>query len=129
MRGLIVTGTVFLTLVALIFGGCLKSNKIQLCEGVTPEGDGVNCGKKFEDGELTAVITSEDPFGVKTISVHVYEIKEQKTDKIETIQVDVNPDKQTATVNLSFYTGGRYSVRAMKNDVIIGEKEVEIVEK
>jgi len=120
---------IFLLLIFLILGNCSKSNNIQLCEGITPDGAGVNCGKKFEDGELTAVITSEDPFGVKTLLVIIYEIKEKKTDKIETIPVDVNPDKQTATVNLSFYTGGRYSVRAMKNDVLIGEREVEIVEK
>jgi hypothetical protein len=119
-----------LSLAMLISSGCSKSNKLRFCEGVSPEGDGVNCGKKFEDGELTAVITAGDPFGVNAISVQILEIREnKKPEKIETVTVDVKPDKQMATANLSFYTGGKYIVRAMKNDVLIGESELEIVEK
>ncbi len=118
-----------LFLALLVITGCSKKNTIQFCEGVAANGEGVNCGKKFEDGDLTAVITSENFFAVKALSVQIYEVKNNKKEKIETITVDVKPDKQTATVNLSFYTSGSYIVRAMKNDVLIGEAAVEIVEK
>ncbi len=113
----------------LIFGGCSKSDRIQFCEGVNTDGDGINCGKKFEDGELTAVINAGDPFGVTSITVQIMEIGDKKTEKLETLNVEVKPDKQTATANLSFYAGGKYLVRAMKKDVLIGEGEIEIVEK
>src|SRR5512136_2648386 len=89
-----------LCVILSLMAGCSKSKEIQFCEGVSPKGEGVNCGTKFEDGELTAVINSEEPFGVKTITVQVYEVKDKKTEKIDTLTVDVKPDKQTASVNL-----------------------------
>ncbi len=118
-----------LCLILSFIAGCSRSKAIQFCEGVSPKGEGVNCGTKFEDGELTAVINSEEPFGVKSITVRVYEVKEKKTEKIDTLTVDVKPDKQTASVNLAFYTGGKYLVRAYKKDATIGSAEIAIEER
>ncbi len=112
-----------------VMAGCSKSKTIEFCEGVSPEGKGVNCGAKFEDGELNAVIIGEEPFGVKTITVQVFEVKKNKNEKIETISVDVRPDSDRAMVTLSFYSGGRYLVTAQKNEAPIGSGEVEIVER
>jgi hypothetical protein len=127
--GLCMKQIIYLFLAALITIGCSKTNKIEFCEGVTPEGEGVRCGSKFEDGDLTAVITSEDPFGVKTIAVQIFESGKKTPEKIGSINVDVNPAKQVAMVNLSLYSGGKYIIRAMKNENIIGEGELQIVEK
>ncbi len=124
MKKLLVAGLI-LSLVA----GCSKSKAVQFCEGVSPGGDGVNCGTKFEDGELTAVINSEEPFGVKSITVQVFEKKDSKTEKIDTLTVDVKPDRQTAAVNLAFYAGGTYIVRASKKDTAIGSAEIMIEER
>jgi hypothetical protein len=112
-----------------VITACSKSKTIEFCEGVSPDGKGVNCGSKFEDGELTAVVNGEEPFGVKTITVQIFEVKKNKTEKIETLSLEVKPDKDTAMVNLSFYSGGRYMVTAQKNDARIGSGEVEIVER
>jgi len=113
----------------LVMAACSKLKTIEFCEGVSPEGKGVNCGAKFEDGELNAVIISEEPFGVKNITVQVFEVKKNKNEKIETLSVDVKPDSDRAMVNLSFYSGGRFLVTAQKNDIRIGSGEVEIVER
>src|SRR4030042_1007406 len=115
-------------LLSALLVGCAKTKEIQFCEGILPEGKGVNCGTKFEDGELTVLITSNEPFGVKTIALQVYVVNDKKTEKVESITVDVKPDKETATANLSFYTGGRYIVRAMSRDTLIGEGRIEIAE-
>ncbi len=112
-----------------VMSACSKSKTIEFCEGVSPEGKGINCGAKFEDGELNAVITGEEPFGVKAITVQVFEVKRNKNEKIETLSVDVKPDSDRAMVNLSFYSGGRYLVTAQKNETRIGSGEVEIVER
>jgi hypothetical protein len=112
-----------------VMAACSKTKTIEFCEGVSPDGKGVNCGSKFEDGELTAVVNSEEPFGVKTITVQVFEVKKNKTEKMETLSLDVKPDKDMAMVNLSFYSGGRYMVTALKNNMRIGSGEVEIVER
>jgi hypothetical protein len=118
-----------LLIILLFMAACSRTKTIEFCEGVSPEGKGVNCGKKFEDGELNAVINSEEPFGVKTITVQVFEVKKNKNEKIETLSVDVKPDEDRAMVNLSFYSGGRYIVTAQKNETRIGSGEVEIVER
>ena len=119
----------FACLILSLVAGCSKSKEIQFCEGVSPSGEGVNCGTRFEDGELTAVINSREPFGMKTITVQVFEIRGSKTEKIETITVNVKPDKQTASVNLALYSGGRYIVRAYKKDTGIGSAEITIEER
>ncbi|MBN2159020.1 MAG: membrane lipoprotein lipid attachment site-containing protein [Spirochaetes bacterium] len=119
---------IFIIAVVALVAGCSKSNRIQFCEGASPEGKGINCGSTFEDGELTALITSEEPFGVKSISVQVYRAGESASEKVETVTADVRPDEQTALVNLSFYTGGTYQVKALKNNTQFSEGTIVIVE-
>lgn len=116
-----------MTALALV-AGCSKTNGIQFCEGASPEGKGINCGSTFEDGELTALVTSAEPFGVKSINIQIYRVGGSGSEKIETVSADVRPDGQTALVNLSFYTGGTYIVRALKNNVQFGEGKIAIVE-
>jgi hypothetical protein len=118
----------YLVAVLALMSGCSRSNNIQFCEGVSPEGKGINCGSRFEDGELTVLITGEEPFGVKSIMVQVYEVRGNGNEKKETVTVNVKPDGQTAMVNLSFYTGGTYIVRALKNNAQFGEGKIVIVE-
>jgi hypothetical protein len=115
-------------LISLLIG-CAKSSGVQFCEGVSPAGDGVNCGHKFEDGEVTVLITSPDVFGVKTIFLQIYDVKNGQERKIDTTPVEVKPDAKTATANLSLYTGGNYVVRVTNNNALIGENRLEIVEK
>lgn len=119
----------FCVMVIALLTGCSKSKAIQFCEGVSPEGEGVNCGVTFEDGELTALIRTEEPFGVNTITLQVYEIRENKTEKTGSHPVSVRPDRNTASANLSFYSGGKYRVRAMSGNISIGENEITIVER
>jgi hypothetical protein len=119
----------YCVMVLALLTGCSKSKVIQFCEGVSPDGDGVNCGHTFEDGELTALIQTEEPFGVKAITVQVYEVKGGKTEKAESYSVNVSPDKNTAVVNLSFYSAGRYLVRVSSGDTRIGDGEIRIVER
>lgn len=119
-----------LLLVILPFlAGCSRTKAIEFCEGITPEGKGVNCGGTFEEGELLAIITSREPFGVNAVTVQVQEVRGGKKEQVESLTVDVKPDRDTATANLSLYSGGTYIVRAMKKDEIIGEGEIVIREK
>jgi hypothetical protein len=118
----------FLVVMPLI-AGCSRTKAIEFCEGVSPEGKGVNCGTAFEEGELLAVITGKEQFGVNSITVQVQEVKGGKKEQVESITVDVKPDRDTATANLSLYSGGTYLVRAMKKDAMIGESEIVIREK
>jgi hypothetical protein len=119
----------FLLVIVTLIAGCSRTKAIDFCEGITPENKGVNCGSTFEEGELLAVISAKDPFGVNAITVQVQEVRNGKKEQVESITVDVKPDRDTATVNLSLYSGGTYVVRAMKKDEMIGEGEIVIREK
>ncbi len=119
----------FFVMVLTLMTGCSKSKAVQFCEGVSPEGEGVNCGTRFEEGELTAVIRAEAPFGVKTISLHVFEVNQNKAEKTATLTVDVRPDRNTASATLSLYTEGKYRVKAMSGNNVIGDGEISIVER
>lgn len=111
-----------------VLGGCSKNREIQFCEGITPEGKGVKCGKKFTTGELSTLVTSREPFGVQSITLEVFRIHGNRDDLVETVKVKVKSDQVSAFTNVSFYNEGRYRVKAMKNETAIGEGEVEIVE-
>ncbi len=118
-----------LLLVILPFlAGCSRTKAIEFCEGISPEGKGVNCGGEFIEGELLAIITSNEPFGVNSITVQVQEVRGEKKQQVDSVTVDVKPDEQKATANLSLYTGGTYFVRAVKNEATIGESQIVIRE-
>ena len=118
----------FLLILGLILTGCSKGKELQFCEGSTPDGKGVNCGKKFETGDLTCLIKSPKPFGTNTIEVQIFEYGEKKNEKVETVGVQVKPDSSLGNATLSFYRGGKFKVVAMNNKDKIGEADIEIVE-
>lgn len=115
--------------ISLFLAGCKGDRNISFCEGVTPEGKGVNCGIKFSTGELTALITSKDPFETEKLYVSILAVKKQRTDKVETITVDVKPEDERATVNLSLYNEGKFQIKVTgKENKVIGEGDIEIVD-
>lgn len=118
----------YMLLILSLLAGCSRTRAIEFCEGISPEGKGVNCGGEFIEGELLAIITSKEPFGFNSITVQVRELKGGKKQPVESITVNVKPDGQTATANLSLYAGGTYLVRAVKKDGTIGEGEIIIRE-
>jgi hypothetical protein len=100
------------------------------CEGASTSGDGVNCGTKFESGDVSVILTSEDPFNAKTVVVSVYEFKPDtgRYEKTETINADVKPNASRANVNIPFYAPGKFRVRAYANNTLIGESDIEIAD-
>ena len=115
-------------LVLSCLGGCTRAREIAFCEGVTPSGKGVKCGRKFTTGELSALVTSREPFGVRSISLRVLRVDESRETAVESLTIAVLPEQESAFANVSFYQEGRFRVKAVKNDTEIGAGEVEIVE-
>ncbi len=114
--------------VLVLFAGCSKANKVQFCEGVSPEGEGVNCGTRFETGELTAMIKCDKPFETEEIFVAITEVRDKKTEPYESLTVEVNPEEERVNTNLSFYNGGMYRVTAKAGENTIAVGEIEIVD-
>lgn len=122
-------GTVALAVVSLLAGaGCSKTKKIEFCEGVSPKGEGVNCGIKFETGDLTAVIRSEEPFQAESLAVRIYDAKKLRPELVETVTVPVKQDQERASATLTFLAGGKYLVKAELKGKVIAQSPIEIVE-
>ncbi len=115
-----------LVLPFLLITGCTKKPNISFCEGVSPDGKGIECGVKFETGDLTAMLKADKAFGTNRIDVVVYELIENKSEKVETKSIDVPPDEVRTNVNFEFYKPGRFRVTAMNGSEKIGEGEIEI---
>ncbi len=120
-------GAIFFVIIALL-AGCSKTGEIQFCEGVSPEGKGAKCGKKFTTGELAALISTRESLGAGTVTFQVLKARENGADIIDTVTLKVKPNQQFAFANISLYEGGRYIVKALNNDKGLGEGTVEIVE-
>lgn len=118
----------FILLLIIMLFSCGTSNKIQFCEGMSKDGDGVNCGEKFEAGDLTALIMSEGPFDADSIEVEVYRLERVQENKTDTITSQVQPRDTKATVSLSFLKGGLYRVKAKKGGSVFSQGEIEIVD-
>jgi hypothetical protein len=111
-----------------LFISCKKEPDILFCEGLTTGGKGKDCGSAFTAGDLTAVIKRTRGFGSNSITVNVYQKRDNLKTKIESINIEVrNTDTQTNT-NLSFYNEGVYQVEAKANEVIFAEANITIQE-
>jgi len=120
----------FMICLLLLFlsAGCSKSRNVMFCEGSSTEGEGVNCGTRFEGGDLTAIIKSSKSFGTDKIDLKIYETGKNTSVLIRTQQVNVNPDRKQATADMSFYSSGLYRVEALYNGKVFADGDVEIVD-
>ncbi|HPS57561.1 MAG TPA: hypothetical protein PK514_05590 [Spirochaetota bacterium] len=109
---------------AITFGACTKSKGVDFCEGVDTEGKGVSCGKEFTTGDLTGVLTADQPFEAENISVKIMREENGKVKPEKNISVAVDREKKRVSFDLSFYNPGKYSVEAFKESDKIGEGEL-----
>jgi hypothetical protein len=107
---------------------CSKDNTIQFCEGVDNDGNGVRCGKKFTTGELTGVIHSLKPFEAESLTLKIIHIEKNSKIVDKTINLKVERDKNRANATLPFYNSGSYRVELFREDNLIAEGSVEIID-
>ena len=115
-------------LAGMIALSCSKDNKVQFCEGVDNDGNGVKCGKKFTTGDITGVINSSKPFDAENISLKIINLEKSSKIVDNTIDLKVERDKNTANVTLPFYNDGIYKVEVFRQDDLLAEGEVIIVD-
>jgi hypothetical protein len=116
-------------LIVFVLLGCKSERGISFCEGVSPDGEKINCGKKFTTGDLTAIVENDKSFETDKIDITILEIKKYRNEKVQSISVAVKPEEIIARINLSFYSEGQYRVQAFdKENKIIAEAEIVIIE-
>ena len=115
-------------LASLIALSCSKDNKVQFCEGVDNDGNGVRCGGKFTTGDITGVIKLKNSFEAENIIFRITHIEKASKIVDKTIHLKVERDKNTANVTLPFYNDGIYKVEVLRQDDLLAEGEVIIVD-
>jgi len=117
---------IIVLIVSIFFLSCARVPDIQFCEGLTIEGKGKNCGTVFTTGELTAIIRNAKSFGSNSITVNIYQKRNNLQQKIQSIDIEVkNTDTQTND-NLPFYNTGVFQVEATANGVVFGRSSITI---
>ena len=106
---------IIIILVSFVLFGCTSKKTVEFCEGISPEGEGVNCGKKFSTGDITVLIKPESTFAVTKISINVYKKTKYKSEKIETHSLEVNPEEASANTNIYFYDEGDFTLEVFGN--------------
>jgi hypothetical protein len=113
----------------LVLSGCKAAKTIDFCEGVSTNGEGVKCGNKFTTGELTMMIKPEGPFNINKIVLNIYKKSKYRTDKFDSLVVDVKPESLTINKNFYFYDEGEFTIEAFgQENKKIAEGKVDIVE-
>ena len=115
-------------LAGLIALSCSKDNQVQFCEGVDNDGNGVKCGKKFTTGDITGVVNSRNPFDAENIVFKIIHIEKTAKSTEKTISIKVEREKNKANTALSFYNDGIYKVEVYKQDNLVAEESIEIVD-
>ncbi len=123
-----------LVLFIILHTGCKESKNLLFCEGVDKDGREINCGTKFETGDLTAVIKSKTPFETEKITVSVSELENfgkpgtPREVSVDKLTLNVKPEESRAVTNLSFYREGHYRVRGSKGKDVFADGDIEIVD-
>jgi hypothetical protein len=121
--------TLTVCLAMFLFVSCKPAQTVSFCEGVTPEGKGSGCGPRFTTGEVTMLVSLKQRFEVDTLAVKIHERSETKDRLVDSFSFSVDPEKQSATTNLSFYNEGRYRVTVTGKELkVLGEAEIEVVD-
>ena len=112
--------------IASVLTGCSKKDGVKFCEGVDTEGNGVNCGKVFTTGDLTAVINNKTPFEADTITVKIIRTDGDRKKPEKSLSLSVGREKKIANATLQFYNSGKYLVEAYRSDDKIAEGSIEV---
>ncbi len=108
---------------------CGKKQSVSFCEGVSLSGEGTRCGTTFSAGELTAVISADDNFGVDRLQIKVFEKKKHTTVPVETLSIQVKPEEKRAHTNIGLYNEGFFTIKVHgKENAVIAEGDVEIID-
>lgn len=119
----------FLILILLIILSCKSKKTVEFCEGVSPEGEGINCGERFSTGEVTVIIKPESTFTGTKIEIDVYKKTKYKSEKIESHSIQINPEKPDVHTNIYFYDEGEFFLEVLgQGKEKIAEGSVNIID-
>jgi hypothetical protein len=113
----------------MVFSACDNKGIISFCEDINKEGDAINCGNKFTNGDVNFVINAKKIFGQKEIKIKIYNknVSLVKPEIIETRKVDPNQKKLNTTVKIVNEGSYRVEINANESEVL-AEGELEVID-
>ncbi len=109
--------------------GCKEDSVLKFCEGKSPDGVEINCGKVFSAGDLAIHLSGKETFGVDKLTVNIFVKKKYKKEKVDSLTIDVKPDDSKAGTDIKLYEEGEYFVEVYGKDGLkIADGAVEIVD-
>lgn len=118
-----VTGIIILTAIMLLTS-CSKNGSLTFCEGKKPDESGVNCGTLFSTGDVMVLIKSDESFETDTLKVEIFEESGGKKKLRETLRTQVKPDDTAASILISLYSEGTFTINAAAGDRKIGSNTI-----
>ncbi len=108
---------------------CAKTPVISFCEGVDKNGKGIQCGKKFSTGDLTALINAPGRFETESLKIVISKKTNYKNEKVEELTHSVSSEASNAAVPLSFYIEGEYLVEIHgKEGRLLGSEWIHVID-
>lgn len=118
----------FLTL-CIILIACAKTPVISFCEGVDKNGKGIQCGKKFSTGDLTALINAPERFETESLKIVISKKTNYKNEKVEDMTQSVSSEVTSTAVPLSFYIEGEYLIEVYgKDSRLLGSEWLQVID-
>lgn len=120
---------VIVLLIFVFLFSCSKTPVISFCEGVDKNGKGMQCGKKFSTGDLTALININERFETESLKIVISKKTNYKNEKVEDLTHSVSSEASSAAVPLSFYIEGEYLVEVHgKDSRLLGSEWIQIID-
>jgi hypothetical protein len=118
----------FVTVLIFMTAACSKKGDVSFCEGIDADGKGINCGKVFSTGDLTAVFEAKDDFGTDTLSLKVFNEADGDRKPEQTVSVKVKSDESKGRAELEMYDEGQFHVVIEKKGEPVAEGKIEIID-
>lgn len=111
----------------LLLTSCKKNETVSFCEGKTPEGKGVKCGRVFTTGDVMVLVRAEGPFTVNRLKLDIFEKAMGGKKKLRATRYrEVKPEDQSASMLVPLYSEGTFLVVASAGKKEVGRNSVEI---
>lgn len=115
-----------ITLLTLALISCGKESPVKFCEGVSPEGSGVNCGTVFSPGDMTVLFESDTPFETDILTLKIAEKEDGKEIPLSATRIEVTPEEKSGESTIGLYRAGTFLVQIEKAGSVIAEGTITI---
>lgn len=114
---------ILILILAVCFLGCKKKSDVSFCEGLSPKGEPVKCGKKFTTGKLFCLVKKSKLGDVTSFKVTVYQQSGSKKIPVDHQIIEVKEEDKFLKVPLILLAEGKYIVEVKTMEDVLKFEE------